>query len=884
MKTPPKIPLRFLRWFCRPELLKYIEGDLIELYEEQLSTKKVLVAQFYFTLEVLKLFKPAIIKSRLLQINTLGLIRHHATMTRRVLRKDLMYSTINIFGLALGIASFLAIYQFFIYESSFDGFHQNKDRIYRVTADFSIDGSERRFLAATPPRLAPYVSELLPEIKSYSRYDDYASAGHGDLTLSIGKKKFRESRVGFVNPSFFEIFSFPLLSGNEKTCLSELRTMVLTESTAQKYFGDQDPLGQQISVDGAGELYTITGVIADPPQNSHIQFDVLISYQTLNWWYEGEAENHWTNHEFYSYLLLTQGADPIGVEEKLNELYLKERGVYNASKKFDMHFNLQPVQQIHFDPIYEKELVTAQTVNPTIIKVIFYIGWFILAIAWINYVNLSMARTFRRTAEMGVRKTLGANQSQLAGLFFFETLAVHVSALLLAGGGLLILAPYLQRLIGFQMNWLTISSMLSDWRLMLGVLVASSIIGIYPVLLLNKIRSSHGLGSARIGLGSKSWLYRGLVVFQFSVSVALIIGAIGIHDQLQLMRRSDGGFDKNNKLVIRGPNQVDEDSDSIFQIKHKGFIDEISREAYVRSVTTANKIPGEAAVDPGVVRLKGNENAEGQTIDILSVGLDYFKTLGIKLQSGHTFRRSSDIDGSVILNESAARLFGFQQVDSIIGKTLVLDYKYELPVIGIVDDYNHLSSRYSVEPLIFYCDMEYIHYYVIDYEGHPGPLLDKSERLLAGMFPRDPFEFFFLDDRYNRQYQNDEKLGKTIVLFSGMAILIACLGLIGLASHNTLRRMKEIGIRKTFGAGLSNIMILLNQETAWLLLLANGITWPIMYHLMSRYLDDYATRITLTPGLFVVAGLVVAGIALISIAYVTFKAALANPVDVLRDE
>ena len=876
-KTPPKLPLRFFRWFCHPDYVEDIEGDLLERFEKRPS-------RWRFALELVKLLRPGIIRSlKVYHMNSNTLFKHNALMAIRVLKKERAYSVINILGLALGFASFLAIYQFDTYEKSFDQFHTKADRIFRITSNFSIENSERRYLASTPPRIAPFASQHIPEIENYARLDDYYTAGHGDLTISTGKKKFRESKVCFANPSFLELFSFPLLKGEKNSCLSDLRAIVLTESMAKKYFAEVDPIGQLLTVDGASEPYTITGVLRDVPSNSHIQFDFLISYKTLNWWYEGEAESHWTNHEFYSYLLLKEGADPSLVEKKINDYYLTERGEYNRSKNFDLNFTLQPLKDIHFNPDFEQEIATANNVNPTIINIIFSIGLLTFIIAFINYINISTARSLRRKVELNVRKTLGASRSELVSLFILESLATNVLALILASTILIALRAPLQNILGFEMNITLFHSFLSDPRILVILIATSIFIGVYPVFVLRKIYPRDGT-IVKFRAGHNSWVLRGVVTFQFCISIALLIGTLIIYNQITFMRTSDIGFEKQHKLVVRGANQVSEDSDSLFQIKHKRFIDRLSEYSYVNSITTANKVPGEPVVDPGAIHVKGFEQMEDQTIDISSVGLNYFKTLEIELMAGRTFERSSDLDFSVILNRSATQLLGFQNPDSILNKKLILNSKYELNVIGVVEDYNHISSRYSIEPLIFYCDSEYIHYYVVDYNGDVDKLLEKAEAIMAELFPRDPFEVFFLDDHYNVQYQTDEKLGKTILLSSCLAIIIACLGLVGLASHNAFRRLKEIGIRKTFGANAMNVLILLNKETIWLLLIANVITWPVMHELMSKYLDGFAARIQPGVNTFLFAGGIMATIAVLSISFITLKAALANPAEVLKDE
>ncbi|MEM9326644.1 MAG: ABC transporter permease [Bacteroidota bacterium] len=886
MDNPPRLPHRFLRWFCHPDLLRGIEGDLFELFDRNVAQRGRIRARWMFTWDVVRLLRPKIMRpiGSVSARTSWGLAKHNSRMSIRVLKKDRVYTAINILGLALGLASFLAIYLFTSYERSFDRFHATGDRIYRLTADFSIDGMARRYLASSPPSIAPHMAELIPGIEAYARLSDYFTSGHGDLTLAAGTRKFREPSVCFAHPRFLELFNFPLIAGNRETCLDELRVMALTESAAKKYFGPSDPMGQTVFVDGSNLPYTVTGILADPPSNSSMQFDVLISYKTLDWWLEGEAENHWTNHEYWTYFLLKEGADPDSVEKKINRYYLEVRGEYNESRNFDMHFSLQPLHDVHFTTDLEWELAGSKQVDPVIVQVILSIGGLILVIAWINYLNLSTARALRRYGEIGIRKTLGARKSQLLGLFVSESFLIHCAALVAAGFILLGLSSYLEDLLGFRFGsqWLVT---LSNGRILLAISSAALVIGVYPTLLLSRMKPNRGLGSSTALGGKKSWFFRGLVVFQFTISTALIIGSVVLYSQLELMRTSDTGFDPYHKLLVRGPNLIDTDSDSLVQSRHRRFIETMSQQAMVEGITTAYNVPGEPTTNPAAIQRQRGQQAEAQTIDILSVGPGYFKTLDIQFLTGRAFKeKSTDGEWSVVLNESAARLLGFRELDSALGQKLVLNYKYDLVVIGVIDDYNHLSSKYAIEPLLFYCDYDYVHYYIIDYAGHPSEILDKAEVAMAEIFPRDPFEAFFLDDRYREQYEYDEKLGEIILLFSGVAIVIACLGLIGLASHNTLRRVKEIGIRKTFGAGVPQILILLNQETFWLLLIANFITWPLMYQLMSRYLEDFATRISLGLEVFTLAGGMMAIVAILSISLITWKAARANPVHSLRDE
>ncbi|MEM7548499.1 MAG: ABC transporter permease [Bacteroidota bacterium] len=877
--SPPKYPLRFFRWFCHPEYLEDIEGDLVERFERNSEEKGVKKARWNFTKDIIKLFRPGIIRS-FFGSHTLNndLFIHNLTLTFRVMNRDRLHTAINVAGLAVGFAAFLFIYQYVRFERSFDSFHENYADLYRINYQYFHDNDLQRSLATSPPRIASFVKQL-PEVKSIVRVHSYEG---GDLTIMANNKAFRETRVLFTDPDFLKVFSFPLVYGDTETSLNNIRTVVITESTSQKYFGDKNPLGKTVMVDGSEDLYTVTGVLKDLPLNSHLQFDILVSYKTLDWWYEGDAEDSWYWHNFHTYLLLNPEINPAAFEEKLTSALQKERGAINKEKGIDQRFYLQPLADVHYDSGLENILTPSRQADKLTLNFLLAIGYFILFIAWVNYINLASARSVKRAKEVGVKKTLGAPKKELVFQFILESFTVNLVAAIF---GVLLVASCHNLLTGLAGTPFSIGYLLNIdfWSIAVLFMLAGALVaGGYPAFVLSSYKPVKVLKSSIIPKQSATWLRKVLVVFQFSISITLITCTAFIYLQIDHMQNKDVGFNAKDLLIIRGPNELEGEED---YPKQKLFAKELSDYSEISEVTVSSAVPGEVINFPVDFRNQNEGDNNTFSFDFINVNFNYFKTFEIDLLAGRDFNSEIESDHqAIVLNEAAVHLLGFDSADLIIGKKVVLNDRFQRTVIGVAENTNQLSSKYAITPMAYDLDENASFYYVIKYSNDAQHALTQSQKIFQHFYPNDPFDFFFLDEFYNRQYITDYKLGNMISFFSALAIFIACLGLFGLASYNTLSRTKEIGIRKILGATISNIIYLLSQEFLMLIIVANIITWPLVYSLINSWLDNFASRIDFNFFVILISGLLVILVALFTTASLTIRSAQSNPVNSLRNE
>ncbi|MEM7108696.1 MAG: ABC transporter permease [Bacteroidota bacterium] len=879
--SPPKFWLRFFRWYCHPDYLEDLEGDLLERFESRVEEKSLRSAKWNFVKDVIRLFRPGIIRPLIgnKKLNNYSLLIHNLRLTLRIISKDRLHSVINFAGLAIGFAAFLFIFQYVRFEKGFDSFHENNADLYRINYQYFHDNELQRSLATSPPRLASFIKEQFPEVESVVRVHSYEG---GDLTIGSENRVFRENNILFADPAFFNMFSFPLLEGDTQSCLEEVRTMVITESASKKYFGDQSPLGKTVAVDGSDALYTITGVLADPPVNSHLQFDVLISYKTLNWWYEGDAENSWYWHNFHTYILLNPKVDLSNFEVKLASAFKKARGEINEKKAIDQHFYLQPLGEIHFDSGLENILYPEKQADRLTLNFLLAIGYFIICIAWVNYINLTTARSIKRAKEVGIKKTLGLLKKQLVVQFMIESFAMNLVAAILAIILVVSGHNFLTNLVGTSFN---ISYLLNSdfWSTSIAFILAGALIsGGYPAFVLSAYKPVKVLKGSLASKGSGAWLRRVLVVFQFAISVGLIISTAFIFLQLDYMKSKDIGFNANDLLIVRGPNELEGEED---YAKQKLFANELSNYSKISKVTVSSAVPGEVINDPVNFSRYEEANMETFSFDFINVSFNYFETFEIELLAGRGFNPQIESDHqAIVLNEAAVRLLGFDSTDLAIGEKVLLNDKYQRTIIGVAESVNQLSSKYAVAPMAYDLDENASFYYVIRYSDAAQHTLNQSQKIFERFYPNDPFDFFFLDEYYNRQYVSEYNLSHMITFFSSLAIFIACLGLLGLASYNTLRRTREIGIRKVLGATVKNVVYMLSKEFLLLTVIANLITWPLVYWLVGRWLNNFASRIEINFSVFLISGLSVVVLALFTITSLTLKAAQSNPVHALRNE
>lgn len=797
----------------------------------------------------------------------------------RNFRSQRSYTLLNVIGLSLGMAASLLIIQYVKYEKSFDAFHSRSKDIYRIQYNGWQNGVLSFESAVAVPAVGSALKNNFEEVEAYTRFLPYRSL------LSYAKPgaepvAYREESAHFADTSLFKVFDFKLLKGDERTCLKGINKIIVSESLAKKYFGQDDPLGKQMLSDGQYPL-EVTGVFADVPENSHIQFDFLVSYETLNAETQNESETSWGWYDFYSFVLVKPGTDIKALQAKWDQFLEKDRK--ETWKKYNerQEFILRPLTEIHLSSNLLYETSPQDLRDGDSVYALSIIALFILVIAWVNYVNLATARSFKRANEVGVRKVVGAQKFQLVSQFLVESFILNIISVILA----LVMVRLLWQPFSELTGWnIPLSFMLHSefWILVAGLFVIGAMLsGFYPAIILSSFRPVAVLKGKVMRSSGGNLLRQALVVFQFVASVTLISGTLIVYQQLEFMKNKDLGADINQTLVLKGP-QVR--VDSLYKQNTDAFKNEVLRVPGVKSVSVSTSIPGEENYwTMGIRRLSGG--TEGSIV-VTHMAMDYehVPQFGMKVLAGRNFDRSFPSDrGKVLINETLSKDLGYRQPQEAIGQ-LVRDGRDTTEIIGVLADYHQMSLKAKVIPVVFrntstggYISLK------LETDNHKKVLEDIRKPWEAA-FAGNPIDHFFLDQFFNRQYDRDDRFGKVFTLFTFLAIFIASLGLLGLASFMTIQRTKEIGIRKVLGSSVNGIVLLLSKGFIQLVLIANVIAWPLAWWLMNLWLESFPYRIELNPLLFLLAGLLVVLVAFLSVSIQTLKAARINPARTLKYE
>jgi putative ABC transport system permease protein len=799
------------------------------------------------------------------------MIKNYFKVSIRNLLRHKGYAFINILGLAVGIAASVLIFLYITNEMSYDKFHEKADRTYRIKADWSNKGDSRIHQLGTPFILAQTIRENYPEVESITQI----SGPLGDVIIRYRDTAFKETEVFCAESSFFDVFSFPLLKGNPETSLKDPNMMVVTQSLALKYFGDEDPMGKTIEMQAMGEqeFFQVTGVMEDIPQNSHFRFDMLISMKTVY----PEPSMGWTWNNYATYLTLQEGVAQSLMEEKLIEI---DKVHFEGGREhIPWIWTLEPITRIHL----HSDLVTGNQPNGSMayVRLFTIVAVLILLIAGINFVNLATARSARRAKEVGLRKVVGSLRSQLIQQFLSESVMMSLIALVFAVLLIQIALPFYRNLTGTTLalayfgNPLVIPGLLA---LALGVGILA---GLYPAFFLSSFKLTHVLkGSPLAGRGRGAhFLRNGLVVFQFSMSVLLIIGSLVIFQQLKYIKNQRLGFDKEHVVVIHNADTLGGQLEA--------YMERLKRRSDVLGVTAVRSVPGRGTPNWGI-GVEGIERQRPLNMNFLTCDQDFAHVLNIKMLEGRFMSREFPTDvNAAVINKKAAEYFG---IENPIGKKLRIWWtEKDLTIIGIIDNFHFESLHRDVR------SMGYVLPEAIDSTRKPYLMVKISSQVTSdvltglrktweSMSAGLPFEFTFLDDKVNSLYQNDNRAGRIVTLFSCLAIFVSCLGLFGLAAFVAEQRTKEIGVRKVLGAPLSHIMWLLTGQFVKWVVVANLIAWPVSYWIMSRWLQGFAFRASLSLWIFLASGLSALTIAALTVSSQVIKAALANPSESLKYE
>ncbi|MEQ9403366.1 MAG: ABC transporter permease [Cyclobacteriaceae bacterium] len=883
--SPPRLGRYILRKIYDDNIYHEIEGDLREIFLERVETRNKTYASFQYMIDVLLSTRNYYLRRRkkVIQKNSTAMLKNYFKITLRTISKNKVYSALNIMGLAVGISAFIFILQYVSYENSYDKFHSNHEDLYRVRykvyhgEDLNID------CAAAVPRVGPFMKEKMPEVV------DYARAFPMSGVMAKDNNKFRENRIQVADPSFLKIFDFPLLHGDVENVLNKPNQVVLSESMARKYFGRTDVVGEEITCHSwLGSNLEITGVAMDVPNNSHIKFDFIISYETLNNQTTNDegrvaSEVEWGWYDFNSYVLLEPGTDPVAFDKKFAEVLYEERGKEFEERGRRAEFPLQSITDIH---LYSNLLQESEPEEQGDGEAVFFltiVAFFILIIAWVNYINLSTARSVERAKEVGVRKTMGAYRKQLIYQFLTEAIVLNFIALVI---GLLIVIVGIRSFNQLTDSLLSIDFLKNSqfWLVAGGVFLAGSTLsGLYPAFVLSSFKPSSVLKGKFSGNNAGALLRKGLVVFQFAASVSLITGTFIVSQQLAHMKNVTLGFEMANTMVIKGPAVFG--ADSLYLSKFEAFRNDLLKNKEIESMTAGSSVPGAEIFWTNGIKRNEDGDDQWKTIYIAGIDYEYFPTFDIEILAGRNYSKSHSTDtGAVILNKAAVEFLNYESPEAAINQK-VRFWGQPKTIIGVVDDYKQMSAKTAVSPIVFPLSEGERNYFTLRLKtDNYQETFDLSESTYQSFFPGNPFDYFLLDDFFNRQYNNEQTFSSVFTLFALFGIVVACLGLFGLSSFSALQRTKEIGIRKTLGANTSSILYILTKEFIILIGIANVIAWPIIYLVMNGWLDNFATRISIGIPVFIISGLLVILVALVTVGFKTLRTAKSNPIEALRYE
>ncbi|MFN2438101.1 MAG: ABC transporter permease [Chitinophagaceae bacterium] len=787
------------------------------------------------------------------------------------------YSGINIIGLAIGIAACLLILQYVSFELSYENFHTNKDRIYRVQQDRYNDGKLSTQWAAGAYAVGNSFKEAIPEI------EDYVKIVQRDFVVAeVNNQPVKINKVVYATNSFFSVFTYPLLTGNKEKALTEPFTAAISETTARILYGTTDAVGKNLRLNRRRD-YTITAVFKEVPVNTQLRPDILLSYESfikLNG-PDNNPETAWFWDGCLTYVLLRKDADPDLVEKKFAPVV--EKFTAEEMKRWNtaVSYYLEPLTDIHLYSHYMAEPAPNGDAKTTYL--LLGIAFFIAIIAWVNYINLATARAVNRAKEVGIRKTVGSQRKQLIVQFLSESALLNAFALILALVIVIIAIPGFNKLSGQDLTfslfkeasfWLSLAALF-----FIGVFLS----GLYPAFVLSSFKPIDVLKGRMTATTKGALLRKGLVVFQFTASLFLLIGTLAVYQQIQYMRKQSLGINIDQTLVVRPPMVL---TDSTYVQNMSAFKEALNQQTGIKGVAISTSIPGQPVdYNAGGIKLVGTDESAGKQYRVVGMDHDYMKQYGIRLIAGRYFSRDFGADDSaVIFNKKGFEQLGLNKPEEALGKKIDF-WGRQYTIVGVVDNFHQQSLREAFEPLIFQLIPD-----VRGYLSVKTPASNASETIALvksnwdKFFPGNTFEYFFLDDHFDQQYKVDQRFGQVFGLFTVLAILVACLGLFGLASFTTIQRTKEIGIRKVLGASVLRILKLLYQEFAILLVIAFAIAVPVAWLTIRDWLQGYAFRMNIHWWYFLIPFATILVIALLTVSFQAIKAAIANPVKSLRTE
>ncbi len=827
------------------------------------------------------------------------MLSNYLKIAWRNLLKSRIFSLINILGLALGMSAFLFIYQYVQFELSYDSFQPDGKRIYRVVSDIYLEGELESKNAYTVPALGPVMKTELSGVEEYFRLTSWADSYTLVYENELAPVTFKEENAIFADPAFVRYFDLDMVSAITDSVLGRPNRMIMSRSTAEKYFGpdweEKDILGESLLVYNSNRDARITleveGIFEDFPQNSHLNYDLLFSHQTLPEFLPRQIpeadriamfETSWNPRAWYTYLVLGQGSDPEVIAGQITD-YLRGRNTNQAMSEI---IRLQPIRDIHLASDLQNE--PGSNGNAGLIYTMMIIGILILCIAWINYINLATARAITRAKEVRVRKVVGAKRNQLVKQFLLEAGIINVFALVLAVTITQVMMPYMNSLTGIPLEF---HSPVTPWIVFgIGLILGTLFTGIYPAFVMSGFRPLHTLKAGGFTFRHENFR-KVLVVFQFVASLSLIVSTLIIFRQMEFMKDQDLGIEVEQILVVDGPNVLAQETG--FRETVDILRNALSDYPAVVSVAATSTVPGsEGVLYREMVRV-GNDVPGGHELKEVLTDGNYLPLLEAELLAGRFFSNIPEQNhGKVILNEAALSTYGFENPQAAVNARLSMETfggTTEYEIIGVVKNFHQSSLQYDYEPMGFFYEI-YSGEYLIRLNLPGGTdsgvrsALQMIEREWMNVFPDNPFRYYFLDQYFDRQYRAEQRFGKIFTLFSILTIIIGCLGLFALTSFSVGQRTKEIGIRKLLGASVNHIVLLLSKDLLLLVLIASLVALPLVYYVSNLWLENYAFRITISWWVLLLPVILVLILAAATVSLQTIRTSTMNPVKSLRQE
>lgn len=818
------------------------------------------------------------------------MIRNYLKVALRSIFRNKLTAFINIAGLAMAMTCCIVIYLFVTDELSYDRYHAKADRTYRVTRNFlNKDGVPNLHLANVAPPIGPLLKNDFGEIETMARTINFGLVvgleENGELI-----KNFSEDYLFVAEPDIFKIFDIEVIEGDKNTALSRPFTIMLSKKSAEKFFGNANALGKRLRASNQFDL-EVTGVFSDFPAQSHWHPEYLVSFSTLEddkIYGRTRLETNWGNNAFGTYVVLSEGSEPKKIESGFPDFLNRHFGNYAkanfgappdfvASKSTTLF--LQSLTDIHLRSHLDDELEVNGNINN--VRMMSVIGIFIILIACFNFVNLSTARATKRSKEVGLRKVVGAFKSQLINQYLSESVLISFFALVLGIALTYLCLGWMNSFTGKSLSM----NIITNWQLYAGLIgfavVVGLLAGLYPAFILSGFKPVLVLKGQQGSIKGKGFVRRSLVVAQFSISIVLLISTAITFQQLDFLNTRDLGYDKDQIITLSYYNELDDN--------YEAFYNELTKFTAIENIGRSSRVPTGRLLDsfgPPLITKGDSLITTGVTTKFVAIDHEFFRTYGTEIQAGRDLSKSIGTDDSLafIINETAAKAYGWNAIGDGIDK----DFSYgnvKGKLVGIVKDFYFESLHQSIIPIVFFSRPGYFNNLSIKISGNQIPQgLEHVEKVWKEFLPKRPFSYQFLSENYQRLYEAEQKQSQLFTIFSGLAIFIACLGLFGLATFNTLQRVKEIGIRKVLGASVPSILTLLSREIVILIVVANLIAWPLAWYFMNQWLSTFAYHIDMNLAIYLVAALSAIMVALITVSTQTIKAAMTNPSNTLRYE